>query len=153
MTNKDLTEKQKRFIEFYLQTSNASEAARRAGYSKKVAYSIGEENLRKPAIKEAINARLQEMDKARIADTDEVLRHLTNVLRGKETEVVVTNSGAKFTVPVAEKERLKAGEMILRVNGAFKEKVDVKVDTSQLLIETLEKVWGKNADNSNAPIP
>lgn len=148
MSDKDLTERQKRFVEYYLQTGNASEAARRAGYSKKVAYSIGEENLRKPAIKKAIDARLKKMDKERIADTDEVLEHLTQVLRGKETEVVVTNSGAKFTVPVAEKDRLKAGEMILRVNGAFKEKVDVKVDTSQLLIETLEKVWDKNAVES-----
>ena len=45
-----LTEKQKRFCEFYIVNWNASDAARKAGYSKKTAYSIGEENLRKPEL-------------------------------------------------------------------------------------------------------
>ena len=32
---KQLTEKQKRFVDFYIKTANASEAARLAGYSEK----------------------------------------------------------------------------------------------------------------------
>ena len=47
-----MTEKQKRFCDEYLTDLNATQAAVRAGYSKKTAYSIGEENLRKPEIKE-----------------------------------------------------------------------------------------------------
>ena len=30
-----LTEKQKRFIDYYIETANATESARRAGYSEK----------------------------------------------------------------------------------------------------------------------
>ena len=42
-----LTDKQKRFVEEYLVDLNATEAAKRAGYSEKTAYSIGFENLKK----------------------------------------------------------------------------------------------------------
>ena len=56
-----LTEKQKRFIDYYIETGNASEAARRAGYSEKTAGWIGQENLQKPTIKAAIDARLKEL--------------------------------------------------------------------------------------------
>lgn len=42
-----LTEKQARFVAEYLVDLNATEAARRAGYSEKTAYAIGFENLRK----------------------------------------------------------------------------------------------------------
>lgn len=57
-----LTPKQKRFVTEYLRTLNASEAARRAGYSKKTAYSIGHENLSKPEIKAAIDSVLDQED-------------------------------------------------------------------------------------------
>ena len=41
-----MTKKQKRFVEEYLIDLNAAQAAIRAGYSPKAAYSIGSENLR-----------------------------------------------------------------------------------------------------------
>ena len=49
-----MTPKQERFVEEYLVDLNATQAAIRAGYSEKTAYSIGEENLRKPEIREAV---------------------------------------------------------------------------------------------------
>lgn len=145
-----MNEKQKRFVDAYIQTANASEAARQAGYSSKTAYSIGEENLRKPEIKKAIDARLKEMESARVAETQEVLEHLTAVVRGEITEEVVTNSGKKLVVTVSERDKLKAAEMLLKVHGAFKDKLDVKVDSSTLFVETLEKIWSKeNAGESS----
>lgn len=69
-----LSNKQRAFIEHYLQCWNASEAARRAGYSARTASAIGHENLRKPEIISAIQVRLSEMHMgadealARIAD-------------------------------------------------------------------------------------
>lgn len=41
-----MTEKQKLFCEEYLIDLNATQAALRAGYSEKTAYSIGNENLK-----------------------------------------------------------------------------------------------------------
>ena len=49
-----LNDKQRRFVDEYLIDLNATQAAIRAGYSAKTAYSIGEENLRKPDIAAAV---------------------------------------------------------------------------------------------------
>ena len=46
----NLTEKQKRFCDYYIEDPNATQAAIRAGYSKKTARFIGNENLTKPNI-------------------------------------------------------------------------------------------------------
>jgi phage terminase small subunit len=62
-----LSNKQQAFIAQYLVDSNATQAAIRAGYSKKTAYTIGAENLRKPQIRDAIaKARAPVLEKARI---------------------------------------------------------------------------------------
>lgn len=51
-----LTPKQERFVAEYLIDLNATQAAIRAGYSKKTAGSIGDENLKKPEIAAAVAA-------------------------------------------------------------------------------------------------
>ena len=68
-----LSNKQRVFVEEYLQCWNATEAARRAGYSPKTAYSIGQENLRKPEIAAAVKARINE----KTMQADEVLARLS----------------------------------------------------------------------------
>jgi phage terminase small subunit len=75
---KTLTRKQQVFVDEYLKTWNAGEAARRAGYSEKSAYNIGWENVRKPEIREAIQARLDEVHMG----ADEVLKRLADIARG-----------------------------------------------------------------------
>jgi len=56
-----MTKMQLRFIEEYLDCLNATEAARRAGYSPRTAHQVAYENMRKPhirrVIQKAINAR------------------------------------------------------------------------------------------------
>lgn len=47
---KKLTGRQERFCREYIIDYNATDAAIRAGYSKKTAYSIGSENLKKPEL-------------------------------------------------------------------------------------------------------
>jgi len=82
-----LRKKQQAFIEHYLQTWNASEAARRAGYSEKTAGSMGSENLKKPKIKEAIEERLEELKLA----SDEVLIRLGEHARSSLAPFVTIN--------------------------------------------------------------
>lgn len=60
MSKNKLTVKQKQFADEYLVDFNATQAAIRAGYSEKTAYSIGWENLRKPEIKEYIKTATEE---------------------------------------------------------------------------------------------
>ena len=144
-----MTEKQLRFVDYYVQTGNASEAARQAGYSHRTAYSIGEQLLRREDVRAAIDARLKELESTRIAETQEILEHLTSVVRGNVTETVVTNSGKQFDVAVSEKDRLKAAEMLLKIHGAFREQLDVKVDSTQLFVQTLEKIWADDNDRAS----
>src|SRR5690606_19157874 len=88
-----LSVKQKRFADYYIEIGNATEAAIRAGYSKKTARFIGNENLTKPNIKAYIDEKLKELDEKRIAKAEEVLQYLTRVMRGEETEQVVVMEG------------------------------------------------------------
>lgn len=86
-----LTEKQKRFVDYFIETGNQTDAAKKAGYSEKTARVMGQENMLKPAVKAAIDKRLKEMDEKRTAKADEVMHLLTSAARGEmEEEVVVT---------------------------------------------------------------
>ena len=117
-----LTEKQRRFVDYYVETGNASEAARRAGYAEKAAYRTGAENLRKPQVKAAIDARLKEFEDKRIAKADEVMQFLTSTLRGevKEERVVVEGTGEGrsdariIKVQVSARDRLDAAKSLLK---------------------------------------
>jgi len=73
-----MTRKQQIFIDEYLKCWNAAEAARRAGYSVKTAYSIGHELLNKPEVEAAIQARLEEVHMG----ADETLQRLADMARG-----------------------------------------------------------------------
>lgn len=71
-----LSEKQKRFVEEYLVDLNATQAAKRAGYSEKTAYRTGADNLKKPQIAEAIAvAQAARSERVQI-DADWVLARL-----------------------------------------------------------------------------
>lgn len=83
MADMKLTQKQKVFCEEYIKTGNASDAARKAGYSPKTAPFIGAENLKKPQISAYIKSRLDEQDAALVADANEVLRFYSAVMRGE----------------------------------------------------------------------
>lgn len=74
------TAKQKAFIEYYLETLNATEAARLAGYKGNYATlrSIGSENLTKPNIADEIEHRFKNM----AMEADEALARVAMMARG-----------------------------------------------------------------------
>lgn len=83
----NLTYKQRRFVDAYLVSFNATQAAIEAGYSEKTAYSIGHENLRKPEIA----AVLEQFFKESAMSAEEVLHHLTEIARGNMDDVLDAN--------------------------------------------------------------
>lgn len=131
-----LTAKQQRFCDEYLIDLNATQAAIRAGYSKKTANRIGTENLSKLVIKQYIEQRMAEKEKQLIADQDEVLKYLTSVLRGESqsTEIVVEGTGdgcseaRTIMKEPSEKDRLKAAELLGKRYGIYTDKVQTDVD-------------------------
>lgn len=112
-----LTPKQKAFCDYYLETGNQTEAAIKAGYSKKSARVIGQENMLKPAIKEYLEKRVAEIDAKRIADANEVLEYLTRVMRGEEKE--------QFGLDISIQDRTKAAELLGKRYRLFTDKVQV----------------------------
>lgn len=81
--------KQEMFALEYVIDLNATQAAIRAGYSEKTAYSTGQRLLKNVEIQEHIKKSLEERKSALIADSTEVLETLTRVLRREEQETVV----------------------------------------------------------------
>lgn len=113
MTNsyEELTEKQKRFIDYYIETANATESARKAGYSKKTAKNIGNENLTKLNI--FIKERLNSKENKRIASQDEILEYFTEIIRNKKEDT---------------SDRTKCAELLGKRYGMFKDKIDFGQD-------------------------
>lgn len=101
-----LTPKQRAFADYYLQCGNASEAARKAGYSEKTAFRIGQENMQKLAIKAYIGERMQPKNDKRVADLEEVLAYLTGVVRGEIKD--------QFGLDASLQDRTKAAQELLK---------------------------------------
>lgn len=74
-----LTPKQAMFVAEYLVDLNATQAAIRAGYSKRTAGQIGEENLRKPEIAEAIQSAQREREERTHITQDQILREVAAI--------------------------------------------------------------------------
>ena len=131
-----LTDKQKRFCDEYLIDLNATQAAIRAGYSKKTANRIATENMSKPVIRNYIDERLKQLEDERIAKADEVLKYLTKGMRQELTEeVVVTESlgdgcskARVVTKKISLKDSNKCAELLGKRYRLFTEKVEANVN-------------------------
>lgn len=113
----ELTAKQKKFADNYIETGNATQSAIKAGYSKKTAPTIASENLIKPNIKAYIDKKMKEIESDRIMGAQEALEFLTNVVRGKEleTKVVATQRDVStVNVPADVKTKISAAKEILK---------------------------------------
>ena len=123
-----LTLKQQRFADEYIISGNATQAAILAGYSKKTARSIGQENLTKPDIKKYIDERLDELESSKIAKQEEILKYLTSLMRGEETEQTLRGLGEGEQViddiEVSAKDRIKAAELLGKRYGIWTDKIE-----------------------------
>ncbi|ENZ9378422.1 terminase small subunit [Acinetobacter baumannii] len=79
--------KQQRFVDEYLIDRNATQAAIRAGYSAKTAYSIGEQNLKKLEVKKAIEAGEAELAERNKITQDKVLNRLWEMAQADPNEL------------------------------------------------------------------
>ena len=136
-----LTLKQQRFADEYIISGNATDAAIKAGYSKKTANRIATENLSKLVIQTYIDEKLKELSDKKIADQHEVLAYLTSVLRGEtQSEIVVVegvgdgcSEARRLQKLPDEKERLKAAELLGKRMGLFKDKLDVTANVPVII--------------------
>lgn len=144
-----MTKKQKRFIEEYLIDLNATQAAIRAGYSPDTAYSIGNENLKKPEIKAHIDKAMAERSKRTGVNADRVVMELAKIAfvnaddvidfktatvkegaRPEDTAAIQSVKVKTFGEDGLEREikmadKIKTLELLGRHLGMFKDKVEV----------------------------
>jgi phage terminase small subunit len=129
-----LTPKQARFVEEYLIDLNATQAAIRAGYSAKTAYSIGEENLRKPDIAESIAAAATARSERVQVDQAYVLSKLMKVADK------CTEDGEAFNPAGANGALNLLGKHL----GMFAEKVDMNHGVQDSLRDLMTRIDGKS---------
>ena len=138
-----LNEQEKKFAYEYIRNECvASKAALMAGYAEstaKYAYEWLSETLKnstskrhlpyKKELVEYIQSLGAEEEKNRIAEVKEIKEFLSSVFRGQEKETVLRMVGIgcqdTIEIPVDLKTRLRAAELLGKMQGAFHDKVDV----------------------------
>lgn len=138
-----LTLKQRAFVEHYIITNNATEAAKRAGYSVRTAKSMGSENLSKPAIQAALSSRLEEAHAKNVATADEVLQTLTKIMRGETTSATLRGVGQgaetiDTSMPPTTSERQRAAEMLGKRYGIFEDRLRVDSNAAVTIVDDIE---------------
>ena len=127
-----MNEKQKNFAQEYIKDKNATQAAIRAGYSEKTAYSIGQRLLKNVEIKNYINDLLDEVRKENILSAIEIEEFLSLAIKGniKEEVVVVEGTGDGCSdariikKQIGLKDRIKAAELLGKRYRLFTDKVE-----------------------------
>ena len=121
-----LTEKERIFADEYIKTTNATQSAIKAGYAENSASVTGSKMLRKPKVRQYIDAVMSERSKNTIATADEVLEYLTRVMIGEEKDA--------FGLDVSVADRTKAAELLGKRHMLFTEKVkldaEIEIDIS-----------------------
>lgn len=100
-----LNEKQKAFAEYYAACFNATEAAKKAGYSERTAYSIGQRLLKHVEVQKCLQSLSKSAHSERIATINEVLEYLTETMRDENEQ---------------RKERTKAAQLLREALGDAK---------------------------------
>ena len=118
--NIELTDKQKRFVEQYCIHFNGARAAREAGYSEESAKEIASENLTKPNVKNAINARLDELTMS----ASEATKRLTDMARGSIESFLDIDDDGRTVIDLSKLEAKNNLGLIKKIKQTKKELFD-----------------------------
>jgi phage terminase small subunit len=121
------------FADEYLVDTNATQAAIRAGYSEKTAYSQGQRLLKNVEVQNYIEEQLEKVHNKNIADASEVMMYLTSVLRGESMSEVIVIEGIGDGCSTArrimkapdEKDKTKAAELLGKRYGLYKDNMNI----------------------------
>lgn len=132
-----LSLKQKKFIDEYIISGNATQSAVKAGYSESYAKTHVYKLLENASVKNEIDKRMKQLENQKIATQQEVLEYLTSVMRGEETETIIIDRMAR-EVPVSAKERIKASELLGKRYGTFTDKQEIDVNVGVEFIDDID---------------
>lgn len=114
-----LTPKQQAFCDNYIVSHNATDAATRAGYSAKTAYSQGQRLLKHVEIKKYLENNAKQAHTSKIATATEILEFLTDTVRNKDNGL---------------KDRLKAAQMLGEHFALYKDGKSDEVDKESITV-------------------
>ncbi len=123
--------RQKAFVDEWLKCGNATEAAIKAGYSKKYAGTNADKLLKNTKIAAYITERQKQIEDSRIADVSEVLQFFSSVMRGEVKD--------QFEMDAALSDRLSAGRELMK---RYDKSDDGKKDALAKLDEVLKGIGG-----------
>jgi phage terminase small subunit len=109
--NTSLTDKELRFIEEYMISSNGTQAVQLAGYKTKSPSRYASDLLRKSSVREEIQRRIEERESRMVAKPAEILQFYTSVMRGEvqdqfgieaslDTRIKAANELAKHQIEI-----------------------------------------------------
>ncbi len=126
-----MTERQKKFAEYYAQCGNAAESARKAGYSKNYAEHRTDEMLRKVEIADYIRELTEDAQTARIMTARERQALLSDMAKNGK------NSPA---------DRIRAIDTLNKMTGEYVAKIQAEVRTSDKLSDVFAQIGGEGLD-------
>jgi len=135
-----LTDKQKLFVTYYLETLNATEAARKAGYkgNYNTLAQMGYENLNKPKIREAIDDVLGK----RLIKPLEVLTVLQQIATGNISDIMT--DGPPYHLDMRKiKEN---GHLVSSMKRDMSGRVNITMHSKLRAIELLGKYYDLFSD-------
>ena len=136
-----MNKRQQRFVDEYMIDLNATQAAIRAGYFPGTASQQASRLLSKDYIQQAIDERIEELRTAKTAEAQEILEHLTSVMRGEQKQEVLcfTEKGKQeiVDIDVPARERLRAAELLGKRYGLFSDNVNLHGETQVVFVDDL----------------
>ncbi|MDD5458863.1 MAG: terminase small subunit [Phycisphaerae bacterium] len=120
-----MTNKQKRFVRELPKSKSATEAALKAGYSRKIAREAASDNLSKPHIKAAIAAKEKQLDDEAMVDAIWIRKQLIeNTQLAKQAGQYAASNGAV--------------DMLSKHTGFYAQDNAQKADATRKLLDMLE---------------
>ena len=123
-----LNDRQRMFVHNYLLTGSVPEASKRAGYNSKHGWAL----INRPDRNSFIKEHHKYWTSEEIASVEEVLVHLSDIVRGEATdEVINAKTGKKETVKAPTLARLKAVEHLMKCYGMNTTNININGSISQ----------------------
>lgn len=126
-----MTERQKKFAEYYAQCGNAAQSAIQAGYSKKYANTNASKLLQNTTITEYIKQLTEAAQSDRIMTAVERQALLSDMAKDGEN---------------APADRIRAIDTLNKMTGEYVAKIQAEVKTSEKLSDVFAQIGGEGLD-------
>ncbi|WP_414045420.1 terminase small subunit [Macrococcus equi] len=134
-----INRKQQKFADEYIKTGNAKQSAIKAGYKESRAEVTGSELVRNSKVSAYIRGRMDEINSKNIATQEEILKHLTAVMRGEVLEPVLVGTGKgkqqiEYLKPSVAT-RIQASIALGKRYGMWTNNIDVNITDRVIIVD------------------